>query len=195
MSLAGYIKPSLLLFVFILQCFSSNAADDHLFQVERASRMSVGYLLGLRTVEGVSYEANGFAIDNIYQIKPGETSAFGIGSALHLYDKQGFFPIYFNYSYFPKSDKFFIDLNAGYSFSWKRFANSYPDYTVNGGLRVGAGVNYCFNLSDNYKSNIQLSYHCQLSNFNFKYESSSEQKNRARFDVITLSIGLMRIQK
>lgn len=166
--------------------FAQQVETDQEFAFIKFARVQIGAAFSDVSYNSTQERVKGFILDHSYLIKPKDYYAIGLGSAVQLYEKQIFFPVYFNLIACTKNN-FYMDFQPGFSVGWERKSEYYENFDLKGGLYSKFGLGYKIRINDEFSSCIQFSYSFQ----NARLESDHFPTELLNLHSFMVSFGLL----
>jgi hypothetical protein len=161
--------------------------DENKYDIKKINRFGFGGVYSNMLIEkNKNQTIPGFLIYNSYLIQSNHNLNYGLGLGFELYEKQLLLPASIDLMPFLNKN-LFLDLQAGYSFGWKRKSNYYENYVFHGGFFSSIGTGYKFLIYNEVNPFIEISYNYQKA----MLKSGSLPNNAVHIHSFLLTFGLL----
>lgn len=168
------------------------AQDEKRMELEKCVRLEGGFIRGGNLSSDIHKYDPGVSFQYSYCLKVSDRAALGLGGGILFLDEQGFTPFYLDFIVGPKKKKSspFINLQAGYAFSWDNESKRNTDYSSNG-PSFGIAIGHKFKPNNRFAPYLSLGYRHQILLDNSSEDFIDATVNGFNYSMVLLNIGVM----
>lgn len=193
-----YLKFNLLLLVILLIAEEGVLAQqsDHksLKELGFYQTVEASYVIGAQVFNDNFVYNPGYSFSTSYGKKLNHSVGIGLGIASRTFEDESFLPIYGEIIGYKKNkaNTPFIRMQMGYALGWDNRSSQAEGYEFSGGVFLGAGMGRKIRLNDNFSIMLSWAYQHQFAKMEYEIYSTTNYSEILNYDMITISVGLIR---
>lgn len=157
-------------------------------------QLNAGYIIGAQVYNDNFIYNPGFQFKTSYGVFINKNVAIGLGTGLKLHENESFIPVFTEIIGYKKnkSNTPLIQMQLGYSIGWDNTPSNIEGYEYTGGLFIDVGMGRKIKLNNNYSLLFQWSYQHQFAKMEYDIFKTSNYSQVINYDMIVITLGVIR---
>lgn len=183
-----------LLSVYILQGQNLTGITD---SAGRYQRIDASYIFGGQVYNNNFIYNPGFSFQASYGLRLSESVGIGVGTGYSFLKNEHFIPIFLEATGCRKNKASspVVAMQVGYAHGWYTGNLADRDYDFHGGVFIDAGLGRKIQINTDYSLFFHWSYRHHFASMSYEIFGGMEYKESLNYDMLVISLGIIRHSK